>query len=619
MKKIFSIFIFVFFAFFAFTFPSFASAKEFSSFYKTTYRFANSAEAFVTQEVSLVNLTADLYVSEYSLSILGGQIDSIEAFDKVGPVKVRTQVKDETTIITLQFNEKVVGKEKMLSFILKYRCGGLAKKEGNLWQISIPKLAKVENIDEYELFLKIPVEFGKIAYIDPPSRSEEVVDRFYEIGFVKEDLADYGVWITVGQYQTFDFLINYNLTNSVAVPRIEKIALPPDTAHQTVFYQRLEPEPLDLETDSDGNWLASYRLLPREKLIIQAQGKVNLFFQSKKGRWVEPETNETDYLKSTKNWPTDSSQIKELALKLKTPAGIYRYVSDNLTYDYYSIKKGISRKGALAALENPNKAICTDFTDLFIALCRAAEIPARELAGYAHSDNPKLKELAEKNDLLHSWPEYYDKQKQEWIMVDPTWEQTSGGIDYFNKFDMAHFVFVVHGKSDTLPLSPGAYKEEENQEKQVFISLSREGVTNKSPSFSIVKIQPQTIFPFKRNVVEVEMKNESGFSLNNEVVRLEGTAKYEPNEWFFKQIPPFSHFKIAFAINPVEQVKDYPLKLILKAGDQSYDLSLLVNSLVLRAGIGAGVLFGIALAALLLSLRKGRYSKQKKDVILETQ
>jgi transglutaminase-like putative cysteine protease len=614
IKKIF--FLLGFALIFLFSAPS-AFAKEFASYYKATYRFANSAEAFVTQEVSLVNMTADYYASEYSLSILGSQISDIEAFDKIGPLSVKTQVKDETTIITVRFNEKAVGKGKMLSFLLRYRCGGLAKKEGNLWQISLPKLAKDGEIDEYDLFLKIPTEFGKVAFVNPSPRKEEVADNFYQLQFEKNDLVNFGVWVTVGQYQTFNFKIDYDLTNSNNIPRVEKIPLPPDTAQQTLYYEQLSPEPEDLEVDADGNWLAIYHLAPKEKLKVTAQGRVNLFFQQKKGRWVEPEFNEGGYLVSTKNWPADQPPIKQLALSLKTPAAIYRYVVDNLTYDYQSIKKGAVRKGALGALENPKQAICTDFTDLFIALCRAAGIPARELAGYAYTDNPKLKELAEKNDLLHSWPEYYDRQKREWVMVDPTWEHTSGGLDFFNKFDMAHFVLVIHGKSDTLPFSPGAYKNEGSSEKQILISLGEDGAVKMPQAFSVVKLKPRNIFSLKKNLIEVEMKNDSGFSVNNEIVRLEGANKIEPNEWFFRQIPPFSHFKFNFALSPSEQLKDYPLKLTLKIGEKSEELALAVNSLTLRAGIVSSVLLASSLAWLLLSLRKSHSPKLRESANLK--
>lgn len=581
------------------------SAKDFASFYKTTYRFAGSAEAFVTQEVSLVNQTPDLYVSEYTLSILGGQVDSVEAFDKAGPVKIKTQRKDENTIITLQFNEKVAGRGKVLSFILKYRCGGLAKKEGNLWQISVPKLAKDGDIDEYQLLLKIPTDFGKIAFVNPTPRNEEIVDQYYQLKFDKEDLVNYGVLVTVGQYQTFNFTINYDLYNPSSTSRIEKISLPPDTSYQTLYYLNLQPPPLDLEVDADGNWLALYELSPKQKINVSATGEANLFHQAKKGGWFEPVIAEGDYLGPQTHWQVDHPKIEELAGRLKTAEAIYRYVVDTLTYDYNSIKKGANRRGALAALDDPQHSVCTDFTDLFITLCRAAGIPARELAGFAYTENEKLKELALDNDLLHSWPEYYDAQKKQWIMVDPTWENTSGGLDFFHKFDMSHFVFVTHGQSDTLPFSPGAFKDESSQRKQVFISLGKEDTAIKPKRFSLSQIKPGFIFSLRQNPVEVELVNESGFALHNEIFKIDG-FQVEPNEWLFKQIPPFSRFRIGFALKPVEQMKDYQLDLNLSSGEVSLKIPLTVYSLALRATVVLGILLAMALLFLLFSLKKSR-------------
>jgi len=43
-------------------------------------------------------------------------------------------------------------------------------------------------------------------------------------------------------------------------------------------------------------------------------------------------------------------------------------------------------------------------------------------------------------------------------MVDPTWGNTTGGVDYFNTFDFDHLAFVVKGISSTYPVPAGGYK-----------------------------------------------------------------------------------------------------------------------------------------------------------------
>ncbi len=605
MKKI--AFVFSFFAFLILIRPPFVSAKEFSSFYKTSYKFSPAGEAFVTQEVSLINLSADYYVSEYTLSILGGKVEKIEAFDQVGPLAVKTSLQGENTLITLRFNEKVVGKDKMLSFILKYQIADLAKKEGNLWQISLPKLAQYANIDDYQVSVSVPAEMGKIAYVNPSPTEELSEENQTILKFGKRELIDFGALITVGQYQTFNFKIGYELKNDSSSTKEEKIALPPDTDYQEVFYRTLQPKPDGMEKDGDGNWLAIYRLSSQQKLSIIAEGQANIFFKS---RNTSPGQIESDsFLKATKYWPADDPKIIKLSRELITPEKIYRYVVKNLEYDYQLVKRGNLRKGALGVLEKPRQSVCSDFTDLFIALCRAAGIPAREMAGYGFSDNPKFKELSQSSDLLHSWPEYFDQKTQSWIMVDPTWEKTSGGLDYFDQFDMAHFVFVVHGKSDSLPLPPGSYSLPENDGKQVFVTLGKENTASRQPVFSLSRISPKTVFSLKKNRVEVELANDSGFTVRRPVVSLQGQGKTDPSAWNFDEVLPFAKVKIAFFLTPRETFKDYFSIISINIGTQSLAVSQGVVSLALRLSLFVGGILILVLAAVLWRYRK----KEKKE------
>ena len=173
----------------------------------------------------------------------------------------------------------------------------------------------------------------------------------------------------------------------------------------------------------------------------------------------------TDY------WDTSNPEIISLSKKLRTPRQIYDYVSTKLKYDYTRVKPNVERLGGVNALKNPESAICMEFTDLFITLARASGIPAREINGYAYTENPEIQPLSLVNDVLHAWPEYYDVDKGVWIPVDPTWGSTTGGVDYFTKLDLRHFTFVIHGVSDTKPYPAGSYKLGTNPQKDVFVSF----------------------------------------------------------------------------------------------------------------------------------------------------
>lgn len=583
-------------------------AKDFSSFYKTTYEFLPSGEASVSQEISIVNLSPDLYVSEYTLSTVGGEISKIEAFDKIGPLKIESQIKEKSTIITLIFNERVVGKEKVLSFILKYKVNGLAKKEGNIWQINIPRLSNLHPVDDYQLILKIPLVFGKIAFVNPSPKNEENKDNFYFLNFSGKDLSRYGVNVTLGQYQTFNFNLNYDLNNTSSNNRIEKIAIPPDTNYQTVYYHKIDPKPLNIEIDEDGNWLASFDLYPKQKISVNVQGWVNIFSRSKQ-KLSFKNSSLDKYLEVRKYWPVQDPKISQLSSDLKTVENIYRFVIGHLKYDFGSIKTNAIRKGAAGALENPENSICSDFTDLFIALSRAAKIPAREIEGFAFSDNPVLKEISSSNDLLHSWPEYFDIQKQEWIMVDPTWESTSGGLDFFNKFDMSHFVFVIHGLSDIFPLSPGSYKDEDSLVKQILVSFSSEEDKPQPKHITISKVIPDKVFSLGPRLLEVEFKNESGFSLSSEELLVKSEEKLSASFFKFPLILPYSFFRIKISFHPKEIFKDYRSVLVFEIAGNQLTHSVSVRSLGLRIILFSGVFLSAIIMLILFSLKKSKNEK----------
>lgn len=189
---------------------------------------------------------------------------------------------------------------------------------------------------------------------------------------------------------------------------------------------------------------------------VKVAGKAKISLHPKKQKLSQREKEQ--YLKDNAFWQTSNKEIKKLALELKTPYEIYKYVVNNLKYDFQRVALGKPRMGALDVLKNPSSAVCLEFTDLFIAIARAAGIPAREINGFAYTRNSKERPLSLVKDVLHAWPEYYDQEIETWVMVDPTWENTTGGVDYFYTLDFDHFAFVIKGVNSTYPIPAGAYK-----------------------------------------------------------------------------------------------------------------------------------------------------------------
>jgi hypothetical protein len=186
-------------------------------------------------------------------------------------------------------------------------------------------------------------------------------------------------------------------------------------------------------------------------------------------------------------WPVSHPQIQNLATKYTTPKQIYDYVVSTLDYDFNRIDSA-TRRGALKALENPTNSLCTDFTDLFVSISRAAGIKSREIEGFAYSNNPQIKPTNPGTDLLHAWPEYYDQKSASWIAIDPTWAKTTNGVDYFNDLDLNHFTFVIHGQKSDYPPPPGSYKPDPSIKTVSVTFAETENKTEELPPIYKIKI-----------------------------------------------------------------------------------------------------------------------------------
>ncbi len=447
--------------------------SQFTTNYETTYIVDEKGTASVTQQITLTNNTSKVYASSYAFILEGKKPENVQATSGSEEYPVDLIQDGNQSKIIVTFPSAIVGRDKSRTFTIKYNVPSIATPNGQVWDLTIPKLASPELVNSQKLTVTVPISFGTPAYISPQPRDRSntaITQSFY---FEKDDLVKAGVVAAFGQFQIYSFHLTYHLANPDSGLGETDIALPPDTVYQRVYYESLNPKPKNIHLDTDGNWIATYRLKGKEELDVEAIVDVQLFAAPQEHfPQVNPKTVE-HYLSATDRWQVDDPEIKQLAQTLRTPKNIYDYVVGRLNYDYNRVQENVERYGAKRALANPDSAICTEFTDSFIAIARAAGIPAREINGYAYTENPKIQPLSLVADVLHAWPEYWDAEKNIWRPVDPTWEDTTGGIDYFNKFDLSHVTFVIHGKEADSPLPAGSYKREGSIQKDVQVQFGK--------------------------------------------------------------------------------------------------------------------------------------------------
>lgn len=140
----------------------------------------------------------------------------------------------------------------------------------------------------------------------------------------------------------------------------------------------------------------------------------------------------SQYLKGSKNAPTNNAKIKKLVKSLtkglKTPVdkarALFRYVRDNIEYDYYYGAK----KGAIGTL-NSKKANCVDQSNLLVSMFRTAGLKTRYVQGVCtYSDGT----------FYHYWTQVL--LDNTWVCADPVGRGNELG--QINDWNTKTFKFV---------------------------------------------------------------------------------------------------------------------------------------------------------------------------------
>jgi transglutaminase-like putative cysteine protease len=469
-----------------------ALAKDFRADYAVTYSLQpESGQMHVRQQVTLTNQAPNLRASSYSLTLESGGYKNLVAKDSRGNLPFKeSKNSDGLPVITFTFNDRVVGVGSQLKWTLDYDSPTLAHKNGQVWDVAIPRVKEHPSYDigTYTANLSIPKSAGKEAFVSPaPDKRGENGDAL-TYTFSKDHVLPAGIIAAFGDAQVFKFNLKYHLQNPNIGQASTEIALPPDMApYQQVIYDRLDPAPVSLRTDRDGNTMATYYLKSRQSLDVTFTGwsrnpSYNPKLDSPKKISDIPQSLTSAFTSEQKYWETSDPALIKKAKELVDPSkpavdnarAIYAYVTTTMHYNTARINKDLKRLGASEAFKNPDNAVCMEFTDVFVTLARIAGIPAREVDGYAYtadSSNQPIFYPGLGSDILHAWAQIYLPDAG-WVNVDPTWGSTTGGVDFFGRSDLNRVGFAIKGYSSQTPYAAGSYKTNDKQDGDVKVEFS---------------------------------------------------------------------------------------------------------------------------------------------------
>ncbi len=406
--------------------------------------------------ITLTNLRSDVYISEYSLTFPTTiQFQNLRITQEKEDIPFVQSTGDQTQRITFTFAEPLEGINASNRVKLHYTLENMHDPRGRIHEIILPLLVNDPHA-VVNATLHLPEQFDQKISLSKPLPT--TID-FRTITW--EHVQARTLYMLFGESQTYTVNLGYSLRNTKLTAQDMEIALPPETLYQRVFVDSLKPQPQRTYTDTDGNFIAVYAVSPRETIDIQFKGFVQVFTKPQDSlraysRALFPSQQST-LLSQKQYWDLGAFIDSDQFNKMHTPQDIYTYILDTFAYAYDRLDSDTSRYGAQKALKYPLKAVCTEFTDTFVALAREKGIPAREIEGYGYSESTTIRPQSKILDELHAWPEYYDTQQELWIQVDPTWEDTSG-IDYFSSLDVNHIALAIHGKDPINPPPAGFYK-----------------------------------------------------------------------------------------------------------------------------------------------------------------
>ncbi|MFA5770347.1 MAG: transglutaminase domain-containing protein [Patescibacteria group bacterium] len=518
-------------------------ASDFKTDYQVEYNLSQSQENLNSQvnfKIKIVNLKTEVYVSKFAISFPNTfSINNLKASDDNGLITPKITTEGEKTKIELEFSNPAIGKDSVNTFFLNFDQANLFKVNGKVWEVVLPVIENTQN-ESYTVSVNLPEATNKKISIAKPNPDSVSGNKI-----IWNNPKTKTIYAVFGDSQAYQTELTYHLKNDQIYPVYTEIAFPPETSYQKIFLQLINPPPESVRIDEDGNYLGKYFLKPLETKIIVYKSLIEVYSKSRDDAALYFRTainQQKNYLLTAKKY----WQINKVDLikNINNPKEIYDFVTSNLKYNYNKINSQNKRLGADIVLSNPDEAVCLEFTDLFVGIAREKGIYSREVEGYGFSLDPKLQPISLSSDILHAWPEYFDSKTENWISIDPTWENTSG-INYFSSFDLNHIVFVIHGKTPDYPLAAGMYKLE-NSRDILIKPVTDQPMERKKIVIEVIDF-PTTISDDKSYQGKFIVKNDGGSYLWQIPVNMEAkNIVIKKEKFIIPVLAPFEKKAITF-------------------------------------------------------------------------
>jgi hypothetical protein len=191
-------------------------------------------------------------------------------------------------------------------------------------------------------------------------------------------------------------------------------------------------------------------------------------------------------------------------------------------------------------------------------------------------------------------------------MVDPTWGNTTGGIDYFNTLDFDHFAFVIKGQDSSYPIPAGGYKlSQDINTKDVNVQIG----DNFNPTVTLIPnidLQSEVMGGFPIDLA-IKVQN-SGNSISENKSLYVSTDNLDPKQQtiYFQKIPPYGFAQIPVIFDKTSFLTNRTDTVKITIGNNTYSQQIRILPIVLNKWILLGGVIFLAISILSIIITRSR-------------
>ncbi len=433
--------------------PPVTAADTESSYYELcelTYTIRTDRTLLVEENLTFVNTSHMSVRITVNKTIPSLDVESVRVRDDVGDLTFQLASGAEST--TISFETRWIGQGQHYTYSISYLVGGMVSGSGVEYTTGLGGITTGDlRYDDYIVRIRGPS--GSYLFLSNPQT--ELVENDPPTVVYSASIGEHdnfcGVRVKFYKQPAFYKLtLEERFTNS-ATSSTTGLNLDVMLFNEEVSWQfsALVSSNYPIKTmyvDSENNWHGVFEISevsPGETKVV----RLELLYEAgihdpgitilEVGMISDVSSSLEPYLQPDDKWESDNFLIQQRATEVVAgQSNAYlaaKQISDSVVTSLeYQVQT--ERRGAVGALQN-GIGDCSEYTDLSIALARAAGIPARAMYGWGYSED---------NMVGHAWPEFY-LPNVGWQPADPTWAESWD--NYFCRVDPIHLTRNVMGLS----------------------------------------------------------------------------------------------------------------------------------------------------------------------------